>query len=159
LILIASITACNEDFLDRYPLDAISDVNYFKTPKDLETYMNSFYSTTYFAKYPNHGADFNSDNQVGTNVDNRLQGTRVIYTAVSIACGARRLVNDLLHIQRRVEESYALEDYQQYLGGAYFFRALSSYSMLQQYRDIQWSPYERKTHSPELYNPRDSRRL
>src|SRR5690606_33061700 len=84
LLFIAVLTACNEDFLDRYPLDAISDVNYFTTPEDLETYMNSFYSTTYFSKYRNHGADFNSDNQVGTNVDTRMQGTRVINTSGSI---------------------------------------------------------------------------
>lgn len=159
LILIASITACNEDFLDRYPLDAISDVNYFKTPKDLETYMNSFYSTTYFAKYPNHGADFNSDNQVGTNVDSRLQGTRVINTSGSIGFGWIRRVNYFFDNYKKVEESYALEDYQQYLGEAYFFRALSYYTMLQQYGDIQWITYELKTDSPELYNPRDSRDL
>src|SRR5690606_26790260 len=159
LILIASITACNEDFLDRYPLDAISDVNYFKTPKDLETYMNSFYSTTYFAKYPNHGADFNSDNQVGTNVDSRLQGTRVINTRGSIGFGWIRRVNYFFDNYKQVEESDALEDYQHYLGEAYFLTALSDDTMLQQYGDIQWITYELKTDSPELYNPRDSRDL
>ena len=110
----AGLAACNEDFLDRYPLDAISDVNYFTTPEDLETYMNSFYSTTYFTKYPNHGADFNSDNQVGTNVDTRLQGTRVINTSGSIGFGWIRRVNYFFDNYKKVEENYALTDYQQY---------------------------------------------
>ncbi len=38
LLLIVGLTAC-DDFLDRYPMDAISDVNYFTTPKDLQTYI------------------------------------------------------------------------------------------------------------------------
>lgn len=155
----AGLAACNEDFLDRYPLDAISDVNYFTTPEDLETYMNSFYSTTYFAKYPNHGADFNSDNQVGTNVDMRLQGTRVINTSGSIGFSWIRRVNYFFDNYEKVEEGYPLEDYQQYLGEAYFFRALSYYTMLQDYGDIQWITHELKTDSPELYNPRDPREM
>ena len=159
LLLTAVMTACNEDFLDRYPLDAISDVNYFTTPEDLETYMNSFYSTTYFSKYPNHGADFNSDNQVGTNVDTRLQGTRVINTSGSIGFSWIRRVNYFFDNYKKVEEAYPLEDYQQYLGEAYFFRALSYYAMLQDYGDIQWITYELKTDSPELYNPRDPREI
>lgn len=159
LLLVIGLTACNEDFLDRYPLDAISDVNYFTTPEDLETYMNSFYSTTYFAKYPNHGADFDSDNQVGTNVNSRLQGTRVVSTSGTIGFSWIRRVNYFFDNYKKVEEGYELEDYQQYLGEAYFFRALSYYSMLQQYGDIQWITHELKTDSPELYNPRDSRDL
>lgn len=159
ILLIIGLTACNEDFLDRYPLDAISDVNYFTTPEDLETYMNSFYSTAYFSKYPNHGADFDSDNQVGTNANTRLEGTRVVATSGTIDFGWIRRVNYFFDNYKKVEEGYELEDYQQYLGEAYFFRALSYYSMLQQYGDIQWITHELKTDSPELYYPRDSRDL
>lgn len=159
ILLIIGLTACNEDFLDRYPLDAISEVSYFTTPEDLETYMNSFYSTSYFAKYPNHGADFDSDNQVGTNVNTRLQGTRVVATSGSIGFGWIRRVNYFFDNYKTVEEGYDLSDYQQSLGEAYFFRALSYYTMLQQYGDIQWITHELKTDSPELYDPRDSRDL
>lgn len=158
LLLGLVFTSCN-NFLDRYPLDAISDVNYFYTPSDLETYMNSFYSTTFFAKYPNHGADFDSDNQVGTNVNTRLQGTRVVSTSGSIGFGWIRRVNYFFDNYKTVEENYTLADYQQYLGEAYFFRALSYYSMLQSYGDIQWITHELGTDSPELYNARDSRDL
>src|SRR5690606_9646848 len=121
--------------------------------------MNSFYSTTYFAKYPNHGADCNSANQLGTDGDSGLHGTPVLNTSRSLGLGWLRHVNYFCDNYKKVEESYALEDYQQYLGEAYFFRALSYYTMLQQYGDIQWITYELKTDSPELYNPRDSRDL
>ncbi len=120
LLFIIGLTSCNDDFLNRYPLDAIGEVSYFTTPSDLRTYMNSFYSTTYFAKYPNHGADFDSDNQVGTNVNTRLQGTRVVATSGSIGFGWIRRVNYFFDNYKKVEENYELKDYQQYLGEAYF---------------------------------------
>lgn len=151
------LLSCNEDFLNRYPQDAISDVNFFHSPQDLKSYMNSFYSTTYFAKYPNHGADFNSDNQVGSNIDTRLQGTRVVSTSGTIGFGWVRRVNYFFDHYKTVEEKYQLKDYQQYLGEAYFFRALTYYNMLETYGDMQWITHELNTDSPELYNQRDSR--
>ena len=157
VIFTLAFLSCNEDFLNRYPQDAISDVNYFQSPQDLKTYMNSFYSTAYFAKYPNHGADFNSDNQVGSNIDTRLQGTRVVSTSGSIGFGWIRRVNYFFDQYKKVEDNYELKDYQQYLGEAYFFRALSYYGMLQTYGDMQWITRELNTNSPELYNSRDSR--
>ena len=159
LLLVIGLISCNEDYLNRYPLDAISDVNYFKTPEDLKAYMNSFYSTTFFAQYPNHGGDFGSDNQVGSNVNTRLQGTRVVSTSGSIGFSWIRRVNYFFDNYGKVKENHELKKYQQYLGEAYFFRALSYYSMLQSYGDIQWVARELKTDSPELYNPRDSRDL
>ncbi len=156
ILLIVGFTACN-DFLDRYPLDAISDVNYFTTPNDLKTYMNSFYSTSFFAKYPTHGADFDSDNQVGVNVNTRLEGTRVVATSGSIGFGWIRRVNYFFDNYHKVKENHALSEYQQYLGEAYFFRALSYEVMLRSYGDIQWIAHTLNTNSPELYNARDSR--
>jgi len=119
--------------------------------------MNSFYSTSFFAKYPNHGADFDSDNQVGTNVNTRLQGTRVVSTSGSIGFGWIRRVNYFFDNYHKVKENHALEEYQQYLGEAYFFRALSYFSMLKSYGDIQWITYSLETDSPELYDSRDRR--
>lgn len=157
LFFIVGSFSCNENFLDRYPQDAISDATFFRTPDDLKSYMNSFYSTSFFAKYPNHGADFDSDNQVGTNINTRLQGTRVTSTSGSIGFGWIRRVNYFLDNYNKVEENYELNDYKQYLGEAYFFKALSYDVMLRSYGDMQWIDHELNTDSPELYAPRDSR--
>lgn len=157
LLLIIGLISCDSDYLNRYPLDSISDATYFKTPEDLKTYMNRFYGTSFFTKPHDHGADLNSDNQVGSNVDTRLQGTRVVSTSGSIGFGWIRRVNYFFDHYKKVKENYELKDYQQYLGEAYFFRALSYYVMLQNYGDIQWITHELNTDSPELYNPRDPR--
>ncbi|MFV0505916.1 MAG: RagB/SusD family nutrient uptake outer membrane protein [Bacteroidales bacterium] len=39
------IIACNDDFMDRYPLDQINDENFWKTAEDLELYNNNLYAT------------------------------------------------------------------------------------------------------------------
>ena len=36
--------SCNDEFLERYPLNSISDVNYWKTVDDLRLYANIFYN-------------------------------------------------------------------------------------------------------------------
>lgn len=159
LIFAASLLSCNEDFLNRYPQDTISDASFFTTPEDLKTYVNYFYSRNFFSPYPNHGADFNSDNQVGPDIDTRLQGTRVTSTSGTISFGAIRSVNYFFDHYKKVEEKYDLKDYQQYLGEAYFFRALAYFYMLRTYGDMQWVTHVLNTDSPELYNPRDSRDL
>lgn len=159
LAIVVTLLSCNEDFLNRYPQDQILNVNFFNTPQDLKSYMNSFYCTVFFEQYPNHGADFDSDNQVGNSIDTRLEGTRVVSTTGSIGFGWIRRVNYFFDNYKRVEEKHELKDFQQYLGEAYFFRALSYYKMLRNFGDIQWITHELKTDSPELYNPRDSRDL
>ncbi len=37
-------TGCKKEFLDRYPLDQITDNTFWKSANDLELYVNSFYS-------------------------------------------------------------------------------------------------------------------
>ena len=156
-ILLISLSSCS-DFLDRFPLDTITEAGYFYTPDDLRTYMNGFYNTDFLVKYPNYGADGNSDNQTGIIPDTRLEGTRTVSTTGSISyIGYVRQVNYFFDRYKRVEENYSLDQYRQYLGEAHFFRALSYFNILQTYGGMHWVGYELNTDSPELYYPRDSR--
>jgi len=149
--------ACDPDFLDRTPLDAITTPDFFKTPDELRSYVNTFYTATNFPKYANHGNDFNSDIQTQGNPDPRLQGTRTVSTSGSISFADVRRINYFFDHYRAVEENHALETYQQYLGEAYFFRGLIYFNLLRSYGDIQILTTTLGTSSPELYNPRDPR--
>jgi hypothetical protein len=157
LLSVVFLIACNDDFLQRPPLDQVTSVHYFKTPGDLRAYVNQFYSAANFPKYEDHGNEFNSDNQVGPNPDIRLQGTRVITTSGSIGFGAVRNINYFFDHYKAVEENHALKDYQQYVGEAHFFKALIYFNLVKTYGDIQWLDKELGTSSPELYAPRDPR--
>lgn len=163
LVIIATMTAmllfqaCDPDFLNRTPLDAVATPDFFKTPDELRTYMNTFYSATNFPKYANHGSDFNSDIQTAGSPDQRLQGTRTIATSGTIGFADIRRVNYFFDHYKAVEQNHTLDEYQQYLGEAYFFRGLAYFNLLQSYGDMQIITTELGTSSPELYNPRNPR--
>ena len=52
LLSCAALISCNDDFLERLPLDEVAAEKYFTKPLDLEIYMNQFYNASYFPKYP-----------------------------------------------------------------------------------------------------------
>lgn len=151
------LNACDKDFLNRTPLDAVTTIDFFKTPDELRTYVNTFYTAGNFPKYANHGSDFDSDNQTTGSPNQRLQGTRTVATSGSIGFGDVRRINHFFDNYKVVEENYALDDYKQYLGEAYFFRGLIYFNLMRSYGDIQILTTELGTSSPELYNPRDAR--
>lgn len=43
LMVIAFSYGCNDEFMDRFPLDKVNDNNFWKTENDLELYCNDFY--------------------------------------------------------------------------------------------------------------------
>ena len=43
IALITVWSGCKKEFLDRYPLDQITDGTFWKSANDLELYVNSFY--------------------------------------------------------------------------------------------------------------------
>src|SRR5690606_26299509 len=160
IVFISSVlflSACNDDFLDRYPLDAVASDIYFQKPEDLKAYVNQYYSQTYFPRYANHGSDFDSDVQILGTVNARLEGTRVVSTTGSIGFGAVRSINFFFDNYKRVAVNHDIKEYQQFVGEAYFFKALIYHNLVRTYGDIQWYDTELSVSSPELYKPRDPR--
>ena len=161
--------ACQEDFLDRTPLDEVTSVDYFKQPEDLKTYLVQFYKREYFPVRwdaqrnagSDHGRsqDLGSDNEISVNPDTRLEGTRVVSTTGGLPFGDVRQINFFFDNYRKVEESASFDDYKTYLGEAYFFRAMIYFHLLRTYGDIQWITSELNMNSPELYSPRDARNI
>ena len=153
------LSACEKNFLDRKPLDEVGSSDYFKSPKDLETYLNQFYTNASFPIVANYGSDFNSDNSVATNFDGILAGTRTLDNAGGISFGRVRSVNYFFDNYKRIEGNAAFADYKQYVGEAFFFRAIIYYDLLQNWGDIQWFTSVPGTESPELLQQRDPRNV
>lgn len=152
-----------DSFLEREPLDKISNKVYFKTSKDLELYVNQFY-----IKFPGFGGfgigylgdDRNSDNLVHEDYDVRLAGYKTVPGNASDAgwnWGDIRSVNYMLANLGNLESSF--DESKAYIGEAYFFRSYFYYSLLQNFGDLPWvnKPYD--TESEDLYNPRVSRNI
>ncbi|GAB3666296.1 RagB/SusD family nutrient uptake outer membrane protein [Echinicola sediminis] len=157
IILVVVNSSCQSDFLDREPLDATSSDIFFDTPEQMRAYLNTFYNSNNFPRYANHGSDFDSDNEVAGTPDLRLQGTRVAIPTGSINFGDVRSINFFFDNYHRVKANHSLIDYQQYLGEAYFFRAVIYFNLMRNYGDIQILTKELGPDSPELYNARDPR--
>ena len=90
-IVLVSMTSCDKEFLEKNPLDQISDAIYFKKTADLELYVNWFYQPNLnileygesFTGGNNYSSlmflmDRGSDNFLVTAADPRLKGTRVV---------------------------------------------------------------------------------
>lgn len=153
-------TSCNDDFLDRTSLDEVASEVYFTKPKDLETYVNQYYTAAFFPKYANHGSDYDSDDQFFANsVDMRLQGNRTITSTGTINFSTVRSINYFLNNYQRVAENNAFDSYKQYVGEAYYFKAVAYFTLLKTYGDIQWLDKDLGTSSAELYAPRTPREI
>lgn len=159
VILLFVFAACNDDFLERPPLDQVASDKFFEKPKDLETYVNQFYNATFFPKYANHGNDYDSDDLVGPTVNTRLQGTRQVVTTGSIGFGNVRSINYFMTHYKKIENLYDFDSYKQYVGEAYYFKAVAYFNLLKSYGDIQWLDVDLGTSSPELYNARTPRQI
>ena len=111
VIVVLVLSACRKDFLDRRPLDEVGAFDYFKSVKDLETYLNQFYNTTSFPIVSEYGLDFNSDNAVATNFNATLAGTRTLDNAGAISFSAVRSGNYFFYNYKRSEGFAAFDDY------------------------------------------------
>jgi hypothetical protein len=158
-IALLLINACNEDFLQRSPLDQVGSSDFFKSPADFKTYLNQFYNNTSFPISEENGRDYDSDNAVGVNINRWLEGSLTLDEASNISFGRVRSINYFFDHVKQIGTSVPFADYKQYIGEAHFFRALIYFSLLNSYGDIQWFTTEIGTASPELYKPRDPRNV
>lgn len=154
-------SSCNkQDFLNRYPLDAITDANYWKTSSDLELYVNQYY-----VKFPNlyeltsstglgiYGVDNNSDIMVPAMFDKTLGGSNT-----SPASGGGwdwadiRSTNIFLANYKSCTSPIA--DYNTFVGEAMFFKAFFYFNLMRKFGDLPWYSTPLETNSPNLYDPR-----
>ena len=127
--------SCDDDFLDRVPLDQISDPEFWNSQSDLELFLNSFYDT--FDGWPpagggaaptkDRGTDIAlpSPNVTGFTWTTRLDGRVNVPSSgggwnwVNI-----RNINYYLENVDRVEEGGNMRDH--YIGEGHFFPGVAS---------------------------------
>jgi len=155
---VLSFVSCNDDFLERYPVDAITDPVFWKKPNDLKIFANQFYSSL---DGPGNivGPDDSSDNQVPTNLDPYTNGQVVTPVSASDAgwnWSNIRNTNYFLSRYQTVEGNP--EEIAKYVGEVRFFRAKFYFDMVVRFGDVPWYDTDLDTESTEeLYKPRDSR--
>ncbi len=179
LLLVAVVLAgCNKEFLDRKPIDQLTDGTAFITYENFRTYAWGLYD--YFGgyghgssqQYPSYLAsqEFNSDNFSQTlsgGQSSYATGNRLVPASAGGATTAQqtaawnftyiRRVNIMLDHIETSEMSQTEKDHWKSVG--YFFRALRYYDMIAAFGDVPWLEHELNINdSTELYatqTPRD----
>ncbi|MCH5318618.1 MAG: RagB/SusD family nutrient uptake outer membrane protein [Paramuribaculum sp.] len=138
-----AMTSCYD--LNREPEDVLSSAVPFKTTDEMHSYLNQFYESAPVAQGfmaggggGMAGAEVNSDNLSSPSVDQRLAGRTSIASASSLGNYTNiRNVNFLLANLDNCQNKETAA-YNQYVGEAYFFRALYYYRMFVNYGPLAW---------------------
>lgn len=171
-LLLITAVACKKDFLERSPLDKISDANYWKTPTDLKLYINSLYNRNdLLAREDGWGsigpygwdADNGSDTQVSYTYNTRMNGEKTISDDNDgwgvYDWAALRSINYFLDNYKKVEEQSSFDAVKPYVGEALFFRASFYFSKLKRYGDLPWAPTTVTVDAEILYGERTARNI
>ena len=140
--LIASLSSC-EDFLDRKPLDQISQTTFWRTPEQLKAYIIGKYNWLpgqlneqgmgYFVK------DATSDNMIqGTLYPKYMNGEDNVTPASGGKWnwGAIREINIFFDNYHLCESSF--DDYKEIYGEACFLKALKYHELVSNFGDVPW---------------------
>lgn len=141
LSLVIMLSSC-EDFLDRTPLDTISEADFYKTASDLRTAVNAFYqdlpgwagTAVGFNVLPDSGTDMGT----AENPSNRVSG--LDYNVPTSATGSVWSWDEVREVNwflNNVDQAEGDEtEINQYIGEGYFFRAFYYFNLLTRYGDL-----------------------
>ncbi|WP_083692292.1 RagB/SusD family nutrient uptake outer membrane protein [Seonamhaeicola sp. S2-3] len=182
LILTLTLFNCNDEFLERYPLDELSNETFWKTENDLAVYNNSIYDLTkddrnstvlfgHATKFPSVSTSYQyvdcfTDNIAPANARGRLNRYKDVRAGIHIPEGVQTYGYkgwDLLRAINVGLDNMATSPVEQevkdkYIAEARMFRAWFYYDKVSKFGDVQWVDHEVKTNEDDiLYGTRDSR--
>ncbi|WP_291906082.1 RagB/SusD family nutrient uptake outer membrane protein [Chitinophaga sp. CB10] len=163
LLALFAASSCNKDYLNKLPLDQLTEATAFKTADNFRTYLWGCYGIL-----PEYGIDapageLNSDNMVnGYNVANKSPYAFQLKIIPTNTAGTQwdftfiRRINVMLDNIDQSAMSQTDKDHYRSVG--YFFRAYRYYDMLAAYGDIPWIEHKvTDTSVSVLFGPRTPR--
>lgn len=152
-----SMVACNDAFLERYPLDQINDASFWNGPSDVQMFANQFYTSL-------RDPHYNWMKDDGT--DNNVPGTRNVYAWNEYtlpASGGGWAKGDWLNIRNcnfaldKIEQMTPSAELSTYEAEIRFFKANEYFKKVKKFGDVPWFDKPMNVDSDELQKPRDSR--
>lgn len=162
LIALFAGYSCNDDFLDRSPLDASSDETFFTKSSDLRSYMNGLYGLV-LRNAESRWVDLEdgSDNLVTFTPHPSLMKQSESGQAPETSSGWNndytniRKLNYFLANADKVTPMDAVAKH--YIGEGYFCRAFVYFNLLKSFGGVPYIDQVLNTDSEELYKARDTR--
>lgn len=176
IILVVGVTSCQKDFLNRQPIDQLTETTAFVSYDNFKSYSWGLYD--YFASYGGSGSalptyfnsqEANSDNyqiSISGSQSAYATGTKTIPSALGAATTSMQVAQWNFSFIRRVNVmldhidgssmSQAEKDHWRSVG--YFFRALRYYDMIAAFGDVSWIDHALNINdTTELYAERTPR--
>lgn len=159
VLFLVVTTACNDEYLERYPLDQISDAQFWTSSTDIELYANQFYIDLRDPQV-NWRNDDKSDNNAPGDRNTYVWGEYVI-PATGGGWGKsdwqpiRRCNYALARIAEMEKDALVLR----YEGEIRFFKSFYYQKMIERFGDVPWYEEDLQTDSEGLVKPRDSRKV
>lgn len=172
----AAMMSCNDDFMERYPLDEINDENFWTTEQDLELYCNSFYAEYISGFGYGWGSsrpapfeyteaaiaygDIITDNAAPNSYSKIAANEYNSHISGGSGSGGwnwvqMRRLNYFLENYNRADIS--VEAKNKYLAEIYFFKAWDYFEKVKLFGDVPWLSKVLQTNSPEVMAARTPR--
>ncbi|TKG97412.1 RagB/SusD family nutrient uptake outer membrane protein [Puteibacter caeruleilacunae] len=169
VFVLTTFYSCDEDFLERYPLDAISDAAYWNTEKDLQNYVNGLYDILPSKRgySPKYDWENGTDNIIGDDRGITMLHGNLWRTSSDApqnsstwngAYSNLRKINYFLEQKEKAGEDVVNSiNGKHFVGEALFFRAWVNFGLLRYFGTVPYVAETYTTDSEELYNPQVSR--
>ncbi|MCK9412596.1 MAG: RagB/SusD family nutrient uptake outer membrane protein, partial [Prolixibacteraceae bacterium] len=159
-IALYSVIACNDSYLEKFPLDKINDAGYWKTAKDIELFANQFYidlklntSQPWLVEDPTDNDGPAARDPYSWN-ESTLPVTGGGWAKADWA--KIRSCNIALDHIATMEKSASI---QQNEGEIRFFRAFYYFAKVKYFGDVPWLEHNLNIDSEDLNKARDPRKL
>ncbi len=165
LIIISIIlifSACNDDFMNRFPETSIGTENFFKSEEDLKMFIYNLYSFPGINNYGNDGyyTTDNAANTGSTELKNIMLSSNPSSAAVTGGWDWTTLRNINLFLENYKQAEISEDLLAHYEGVARFFRARFYMDKVNRFSDVPWYDKVIGTSDEEsLFKARDPRVL
>ena len=173
-VLLAFLTGCNDEFLEKLPQDSLAETNTFESNNSIRAYAWQFYEMfeahnetnriggslrpgSGFGLNREADADLIQRNTNGNGVD-YIWGRVIVPSADATYTRSYQQIRKAnLLIKNIPTSSLDQGDKDHWMSVGYFFKAFNYFNLLKKYGDIPWLEELVTDVSEELYGPRTSR--
>jgi hypothetical protein len=159
ILSVLIFSACNDDYLDRFPETEIGKENFFKSEEDLRIYVNSMYNFPGVGMYTGDAATDNATTTGNTELKTMMVSTP---TSETILAGWDwdQLRNINFFLENFNNNDLPDETLNHYEGLARFFRANFYMEKVRRYSNVPWYDYTINTDDQaSLMKTQDSREM
>jgi hypothetical protein len=168
------LISCNDEFMDRVPENTISDGAVWKTPNDLQLYVNNFYNRQDLLLYDSDAGggcnigiytldrDNGSDTEISRDYNTHMNGqTSLPATGGGWANSDWAALRDINYFFDHYGTAVGNEaEINRYVGEALFFRAIFYFGKVRRFGDVPWYGQLLTPDKTEaLHKQRDSRKF